>query len=359
MEVTATTKVGMATREVTAIREGMAKTKVAMEGVMVMIKVDMGDMIMVAGITTRTEAVVAVGEEEATGDTVAEVDMVQAGLAQPAPSTGAPAMAAAAAAVHVALKIPSGGGPYARAKHYQKDLDASIAWFWKAIETGDKVDSALKDMAVVMKQRGYLDDAVDAIRSLRHLCPGKQSQESLDNILLDLYKASGRTKEEIELLKHKLRRIYHGQAFPAGKATKRARSHGRKIHVSVQQETSRVLGNLAWAYMQQRNFMAAEAVYRKAQMVEPDANKACNLALCLMEQGRLGDAEGVLADGVAGATGGGGEKEAGEEDGAEADEMAELLDMVARQWAAPYRKSHRRLPVFEEITPFGREQMAC
>ena len=314
--------------------------------------------------------------------------MVQAGLAQPAPSTGAPAMAAAA--VHVALKIPSGGGPYARAKHYQlveKDLDASIAWFWKAIETGDKVDSALKDMAVVMKQRGYLDDAVDAIRSLRHLCPGKQSQESLDNILLDLYKASGRTKEEIELLKHKLRRIYHGQAFPADKATKRARSHGRKIHVSVQQETSRVLGNLAWAYMQQCNFMAAEAVYRKAQMVEPDANKACNLALCLMEQGRLGDAEGVLADVVAGAfrdgrerehgggkvvrkaeelleriraeTGGGGEKEAGEEDGAEADEMAELLDMVARQWAAPYRKSHRRLPVFEEITPFGREQMAC
>ncbi|KAF7055320.1 hypothetical protein CFC21_062864 [Triticum aestivum] len=313
--------------------------------------------------------------------------MVQAGLAQPAPSTGAPAMAAAA--VHVALKIPSGGGPYARAKHYQlveKDLDASIAWFWKAIETGDKVDSALKDMAVVMKQRGYLDDAVDAIRSLRHLCPGKQSQESLDNILLDLYKASGRTKEEIELLKHKLRRIYHGQAFPAGKATKRARSHGRKIHVSVQQETSRVLGNLAWAYMQQRNFMAAEAVYRKAQMVEPDANKACNLALCLMEQGRLGDAEGVLADVVAGAfrdgrerehgggkvvrkaeelleriraETGGGEKEAGEEDGVEADEMAELLDMVARQWAAPYRKSHRRLPVFEEITPFGREQMAC
>ena len=82
MEVTATTKVGMATREVTATREGTAKTKVDMEGVMVMTKVDMGDMIMVAGITTRTEAVVAVGEEEATGDTVVQdtsaVDEVQA-----------------------------------------------------------------------------------------------------------------------------------------------------------------------------------------------------------------------------------------------------------------------------------------
>ena len=121
----------------------------------------------------------------------------------------------------------------------EKDLDASIAWFWTAIHAGDKVDSALKDMAVVMKQRGYLSEAIDAIKSLRHLCP-RQSQESLDNILLDLYKASGRTKEEIELLKHKLRKIYLGEAFH-GKATKRARSHGRKIHVSVRQETSRVL----------------------------------------------------------------------------------------------------------------------
>ncbi|ONL94043.1 Pollenless3 [Zea mays] len=153
-------------------------------------------------------------------------------------------------------------------------------------------------MAVVMKQRGYLAEAIDAIRSLRHLCP-KQSQEPLDNILLDLYKASGRTKEEIELLKQKLRKIYLGEAFH-GRTTKRARSHGRKIHVSVKQETSRVLGNLAWAYMQQRNFMAAEVVYRKAQMIDPDANKACNLALCLIEQARLADAELVLADVLAG-----------------------------------------------------------
>ena len=120
-----------------------------------------------------------------------------------------------------------------------KDPEKAIALFWSAINAGDRVDSALKDMAVVMKQRGYLGEAIDAIKSLRHLCP-RQSQESLDNILLDLYKASGRTREEIELLKHKLRKIYLGEAFH-GKATKRARSHGRKIHVSVRQETSRVL----------------------------------------------------------------------------------------------------------------------
>ncbi|XP_006649452.2 protein SULFUR DEFICIENCY-INDUCED 2-like [Oryza brachyantha] len=308
------------------------------------------------------------------------------------------ARASSPAAAHVAYKIPAGDGPYARAKHYQlveKDLDASIAWFWKAINSGDKVDSALKDMAVVMKQRGYLADAIDAIKSLRHLCP-KQSQESLDNILLDLYKASGRTKEEIELLKQKLRKIYLGEAFH-GKTTKRARSHGRKIHVSVKQETSRVLGNLAWAYMQQRNFMAAEVVYRKAQMIDPDDNKACNLALCLIEQRRPADAEAVLADVLAGryrsqhdhhqpqpppqhgagnkifskveelmariiVSSNGSVVEGGsssDEDRDVEDEMVELLDEVVRQWAAPYRRSNRRLPVFEEITPVCREQMAA
>jgi hypothetical protein len=39
-----------------------------------------------------------------------EIEMVHAGLAQPASPD---------AAAHVAHKIPSGDGPYARAKHYQ------------------------------------------------------------------------------------------------------------------------------------------------------------------------------------------------------------------------------------------------
>lgn len=59
--------------------------------------------------------------------------------------------------------------------------------FWKAINAGDKVDSALKDMAVVMKQVNRAEEAIEAIKSFRTLC-SKQSQESLDNVLIDLYK---------------------------------------------------------------------------------------------------------------------------------------------------------------------------
>lgn len=66
-------------------------------------------------------------------------------------------------------------------------MDAAIVWFWKAINAGDRVESALKDMAVVMKQQDRAEEAVEAIKSFRHLC-SKQAQESLDNLLIDLYK---------------------------------------------------------------------------------------------------------------------------------------------------------------------------
>lgn len=69
----------------------------------------------------------------------------------------------------------------------QKDLEVAIVWFWKAINAGDRVDSALKDMAVVMKQMDRTEEAIEAIKSFRSRC-SKQSQESLDNVLIDLYK---------------------------------------------------------------------------------------------------------------------------------------------------------------------------
>lgn len=68
-----------------------------------------------------------------------------------------------------------------------KDPDAAIVLFWKAINAGDRVDSALKDMAVVMKQQDRAEEAIEAIRSFRDRC-SKQAQESLDNVLIDLYK---------------------------------------------------------------------------------------------------------------------------------------------------------------------------
>jgi len=62
-----------------------------------------------------------------------------------------------------------------------KDPSRAISLFWAAINAGDRVDSALKDMSIVMKQLDRSEEAIEAIKSFRHLCP-YDSQESLDNV---------------------------------------------------------------------------------------------------------------------------------------------------------------------------------
>ncbi|KAG0485348.1 hypothetical protein HPP92_009427 [Vanilla planifolia] len=112
-------------------------------------------------------------------------------------------------------KIPYGDSPYAKAKLVQlveKDPNRAVALFWSAINSGDRVDSALKDIAVVMKQMNRAEEAIEAIKSFRGLC-SLRAQESLDNVLLDLYKRCGRIDEQIGLLKHKLKSIDEGSAF--------------------------------------------------------------------------------------------------------------------------------------------------
>ncbi|CAA6663221.1 unnamed protein product [Spirodela intermedia] len=201
---------------------------------------------------------------------------------------------------HAALKVPVGDTPYVRAKRVQlvdRDPEKAIALFWAAINAGDRVDSALKDMAIVMKQQNRAEEAIEAIKSLRVRC-SDQAQESLDNILLDLYKKCGRLEDQIALLQHKLRLIQQGMAFN-GKRTKTARSQGRKFQVSVEEEATRLLGNLGWALMQKESYAEAEVAYRRALLIGPDNNKMCNLGICLMKQ-EGGGGEGDLGEGEAG-----------------------------------------------------------
>ncbi|KAL8104774.1 protein SULFUR DEFICIENCY-INDUCED 1-like [Apium graveolens] len=278
---------------------------------------------------------------------------------------------------HVIHKLPTGDSPYVRAKHLQlveKDPEGAIVLFWKAINCGDRVDSALKDMALVMKQQDRAEEAIEAIKSFRNLC-SKQAQESLDNVLIDLYKKCGKLEEQIEMLKQKLRMIYQGEAFN-GKPTKTARSHGRKFQVTIKQETSRILGNLGWAYMQQKNYPAAEVVYRKAQEIDPDANKACNLSLCLIKQERYPEAKHILDEILQGRLIGSDEpksinraKELLKElepwqfvpspllssEVSLEDAFLEGLDQLISRRT---RFRSRRLPIFEEISA-NRDQLAC
>lgn len=80
--------------------------------------------------------------------------------------------------------------------------------------------------------------------------------------------------------------------------------------------------------MQKSNFMAAEVVYKKAQMIDPDANKACNLALCLIKQARNTEAHLVLHEILEG-------KLPGSEDGKAQIRAQELILEVETEWWPP------------------------
>jgi len=46
--------------------------------------------------------------------------------------------------------------------------------------------------------------------------------------------------------------------------------------------------------MQQNNYIEAEEAYRRALSIAPDNNKMCDLGICLMKQGRIGEAKETL-----------------------------------------------------------------
>jgi hypothetical protein len=126
--------------------------------------------------------------------------------------------------------------------------------------------------------------------------------------------------------------------------------------------------------MQKSNFMMAEVVYQKAQIIDPDANKACNLGLSLMKQGRYEEANSVIQDVLQGRLPGSDDcksrnrakelilelrsmqpsREPSDLEGLD-DDFVKGLEQLMNEWG-PLRS--KRLPIFEEISSF-RDQLAC
>nr|AAT78774.1 hypothetical protein [Oryza sativa Japonica Group]ABF97525.1 hypothetical protein LOC_Os03g40840 [Oryza sativa Japonica Group] len=102
----------------------------------------------------------------------------------------------------------------------EKDPNKAVPLFWAAINSGDRIESALKDMAT----------------------------------------KCDRTKEQIEMLTLKL--IFVDEELASGRwKTKLSKSHGRVVYLSLRDEKAWLLGNLAWAHMQSENYDGAEMLY--------------------------------------------------------------------------------------------------
>ena len=129
--------------------------------------------------------------------------------------------------------------------------------------------------------------------------------------------------------------------------------------------------------MQQAKYLSAEAVYRKAQIVEPDANKSCNLAMCLIKQGRFEEGRAVLDDVLESRVSGSddcktrqravellSELETSLPRGRDAEMEDVLGNMLDDDFVLGFEErtatsfKSKRLPIFEQISPFI-NQLVC
>ena len=167
--------------------------------------------------------------------------------------------------------IPRGSNPYARAKRAQlveKDLDRAVQLFREAIRRNDNVESAIKDLAMLLVQLDRTKEAIDLLEQNRKKVI---DQQSLDNLFVIIYQKADQHKQAITLLRKKLK------------------------SVSNNEKKAQILWQIANSYLRQRDYTQAEKGFREVVGLRPD-NKAAkrNVGFCLIKQERYDEAEKIL-----------------------------------------------------------------
>jgi tetratricopeptide (TPR) repeat protein len=170
--------------------------------------------------------------------------------------------------------VPRGSNPYARAKRVQlveKDLDKAAQLLRLAINQGDNVESAVKDLAALLAQRGKPQEAINTLLQHRKKI---REQQSVDNLLINLYQNAGQYDQAITLLQKKL---------------ERAPTEGKKVEI---------LWQIANCYLRKEDYAQAERNFRAVLKSQPDNadNKAAqrNIAFCFFKQERYEEAQRIL-----------------------------------------------------------------
>lgn len=167
--------------------------------------------------------------------------------------------------------VPKGSSPYACAKRIQlieKDLDRAAQLFHAAINQGDNIESAVKDLAGLLLQQRKPQEAINILLKNRNKL---QDRVSVDNMLIDIYRNSEQYDKAIDLLEIKLK-----QAF----------TDGQKIQILLK---------IAYVYLRQENYVQAEQRFKTILQLQQD-NKAAsrNIAFCLFKRGYYDEAEKIL-----------------------------------------------------------------
>ncbi|MCL0070615.1 tetratricopeptide repeat protein [Dehalococcoidia bacterium] len=167
--------------------------------------------------------------------------------------------------------VPMGSNPYARAKRVQlieKDLERAGELLREAIAQGDNVESAIKDLAGLLTQLGRSQEAIEVLEKNRKRI---QDQQSLDNILVTIYKKAEQYDRTIALLQKNLGRA------------------------SNEQKRTQILWQIATCYLREEEYIKAEQTFGEVLRLRPDNMAAKrNVALCLSKQERYEEAEKLL-----------------------------------------------------------------
>jgi hypothetical protein len=211
------------------------------------------------------------------------------------------------------LRTPSGGGlprpgtgtsaTYAQAKHAQltlKDLETARKLMIAEIESnGECAQSALKDLVCILKQMGLHAEATTTIMQYRAAWPeDDRMQESLDNMLLDLFKHSRNLDGQIAVTGQLI--AYSQKALAEGRTGWMIRTAGCKNTVSVHRRLSTLHRLRGQAQMQSGVWQEAEQSLLKAleherlHVKEEDLSINIDRAACLIATGRLVEAQDLL-----------------------------------------------------------------
>jgi len=167
--------------------------------------------------------------------------------------------------------VPQGSNPYAKAKRIQlieKDLPRAIELFKRAIKEGDNTESAVKDLAAVYVQFGQPDNAISVLNEYRARV---QDPQSVDNLLIGFYQRAEQYDKAIDLLEKQLTS---------------AKTTDKKSHF---------LGQIGTCYLRQGEYQKAEQQFREVLRLQPNNQIVRkNIAICLLNQDRLDDAEKLL-----------------------------------------------------------------
>ncbi|NER32488.1 MAG: tetratricopeptide repeat protein [Oscillatoria sp. SIO1A7] len=168
--------------------------------------------------------------------------------------------------------LPKGSNPYAKAKRAQeldRDYEEAARLYRQAIARQDNLESAIKDFAKLLTDR--LNRTDEAIKVLEENRQKVRDRNSLENLLVNIYKRAGQYEKAIALLEIK---------------RQAADNPGKK---------AKIFWEMANCYLYLENFEKAKEIFNKLLKIKPDNIAAKrNLAICYSRMGRYEEAEKEL-----------------------------------------------------------------